>query len=99
MCDPTADRHERSLEDQRSSDEKNAIPEAAERLDNNVPQEEINRRVTELVTNAGLEEYFESFRKGAWLAHDSVGFYTNGASEDEREVRNLNLNHIKGHPS
>lgn len=62
------------------------IPEAAERLDNNVPREVINCRVTQLAANAGLVDDIETLKRGAWLAHDPVNFFKADASEDEKQV-------------
>ncbi|RHZ51497.1 hypothetical protein CDV55_102326 [Aspergillus turcosus] len=85
MPDFATIRDARGSEGRESDGNHEFIPEAAGRFDDNVPREEITRRVTELIVDAGLEDDKETFKRGAWLAHDPVRFYTSDASEDENK--------------
>lgn len=86
MLNSATNQDVRSREDRESTDNHEFVPRAAERLDDNVPREEITRRVTVLAMNAGLDNDMEIFKRGGWLAHDPVKFYTSDASEDEKQV-------------
>lgn len=86
MRDSTTTKEVHSLGDGDSGEDHEFIPEAAERLDSNVPREVIDRRATQLATKAGLVDVTETLKRGAWLAHDPVNFYKADASEDEKQV-------------
>jgi hypothetical protein len=95
MRDSTTTKDVHSLGDGEGVENHQFIPEAAERLDNNVPREVITRRATQLATNAGLVDDTETLKRGAWLAHDPVNFYKADASEDEKQVCSSISNKLK----